>query len=225
MANVDDVVVAELPPDPQSVSDPRKRRQLEILQDLIVKNMKHSKCGPQNPNAMCMENNKCSKGYPKPFCSATSIDPRGTNPQYRRLSPAEGGRVLIDSNTGEEITNRDIVPYNPLLLLRYKCHINVEICTSERAAKYLYKYVTKGGDRAMTSTEIRQDGITLDEIKEYADLRSIGPVEAAWHLFSFPIAYHYPPVQAMRVHLEDEQSLSSRRDKFRKAWRGVARLS
>merc|ERR1712055_347308 len=35
-------------------------------------------------------------------------------------------------------------PYNPLLLLRYNCHINVEKCASILGAKYIYKYTTKG---------------------------------------------------------------------------------
>jgi len=33
--------------------------------------------------------------------------------------------------------------------MRYKCHINVEICSSIIAVKYLYKYVYKGHDRAL----------------------------------------------------------------------------
>ena len=46
-----------------------------------------------------------------------------------------------------------------------------------------------------------------DEIKEYEDLRSIGSSEATWHLMSFPIADRYPPVQALRVHLENQQQI------------------
>jgi len=31
----------------------------------------------------------------------------------------------------------------------YQCHINVEVCSSITAMKYLYKYVYKGHDRAL----------------------------------------------------------------------------
>jgi hypothetical protein len=33
--------------------------------------------------------------------------------------------------------------------MRYKCHINVEVCSSIMVVKYLYKYVYKGHDRAL----------------------------------------------------------------------------
>ena len=45
--------------------------------------------------------------------------------------------------------NRWVVPHNPKLLNKFKCHLNVEICTSIKAVKYLYKYTYKGPDRAM----------------------------------------------------------------------------
>lgn len=32
-----------------------------------------------------------------------------------------------------------VVPYNPYLLKRYNCHMNVEVCSGIRAVKYLYK--------------------------------------------------------------------------------------
>jgi len=34
-----------------------------------------------------------------------------------------------------------VVPYNPILLMRFNCHINVEICCSIESVKYLYKYI------------------------------------------------------------------------------------
>ena len=98
-----------------------------------------------------------------------------------------------------------MVPYNQLLSLRYNCHINVEKCTSAKASKYLYKYVTKGSDRAMVATV--EEGQQRDEIKQYVDLRSVGSSEATWHLVAFPIAKRYPPVQTLRVHLEDQQQV------------------
>jgi hypothetical protein len=41
-----------------------------------------------------------------------------------------------------------VVPYNPYLSLLFNCHINVEVCTSVAAVKYLYKYVYKSLDYA-----------------------------------------------------------------------------
>ena len=42
---------------------------------------------------------------------------------------------------GIKLDNRWVVPYNPYLLLKYNAHINVEICITVSAVKYLYKYV------------------------------------------------------------------------------------
>ena len=100
------------------------------------------------------------------------------------------------------------MPYNPFLTLHYNCHINVECCASPKAAKYLYKYVTKGSDRAMVATEVEGGSVQpRDEIAEYEDLRSVGSSEATWHLMAFPISRRYPPVQALRVHTEDQQQV------------------
>ena len=60
---------------------------------------------------------------------------------------------------------------------------------SPSAAKYLFKYATKGVDRAMVRTEIETDSEQVkDEIEEFVDLRSIGSSEAYWHIFNFNIA-------------------------------------
>jgi len=39
--------------------------------------------------------------------------------------------------------NRYVVPYNPRLLLEFDSHINVEMCGTVRAVKYIFKYVFK----------------------------------------------------------------------------------
>ena len=41
-----------------------------------------------------------------------------------------------------------MVPHNLYLVELLECHINVEVCTSIKAVKYLYKYSYKGPDRA-----------------------------------------------------------------------------
>ncbi|KAL6219764.1 hypothetical protein ACLB2K_007523 [Fragaria x ananassa] len=66
------------------------------------------------------------------------------------------------------VDNRWVVPYSPWLLLRYDCHINVEVCESIKSVKYLYKYVYKGPDRAAMQV---QSDLDNDEIRQFVDAR------------------------------------------------------
>ena len=61
---------------------------------------------------------------------------------------------------GKTYDNRDVIPYNPSLLLAFDCHINVEVCSTVHAVKYLYKYVYKGNDRAQVC--IIAKGVCVD---------------------------------------------------------------
>ena len=130
------------------------------------------------------------------------------HPEYQRLSPDKGGRSLVVNMKGKEfvVDNRWIVPYSPYLSLRYNCHINIELCISPTAAKYLYKYIYKGEDRAMVKTQV-ENVVVRDEIEEYEDLRSVGSSEAVWHLLNFTISKKHPAVYSLRCHLEDEQQV------------------
>jgi hypothetical protein len=49
----------------------------------------------------------------------------------------------------------------------YNCHINVEMCSSIKAVKYLYKYIYKGPDEASYSVDKSDNGdkVVIDEIK------------------------------------------------------------
>ena len=145
--HVDDVICAELPPDPEQAETEDEKVQLCRLQDIVATNMIHGPCGVANPRSPCMVDGKCSKGYPKVYRKETLIDPLSGAATYRRRAPEESGRTLIIRSSGREfkVDNRWVVPYSPLLLLRYGCHINVEKATSSGSAKYLYKYVTKVG--------------------------------------------------------------------------------
>ena len=113
---------------------------------------------------------------------------------------------MVCEKTGRVIDNRWVVPYIPFLSLRYNCHINGELCTSPKASKYLYGYITKGVDRAMVATVVEGDQ-ARDEITQYEDLRSVGSSEATWHLLAFPISKRYPPVLPLRVHTEEQQQV------------------
>lgn len=52
-----------------------------------------------------------------------------------------------------ELDNRYVVPHNLALLKKYQAHINIEWCCRTSAIKYLFKYITKGVDRALALLE------------------------------------------------------------------------
>ena len=199
----DSIICAELPPNPDDAETEAAKIQRKKLHDIVVKNMLHGPCGKDKPNAPCMENGKCSKKFPKQFLKQTVIDPAGHKVNYMRRSPLDGGRTIF--HNGRNVDNSWVVPYNPYLSLRYDCHINVEAAASPKASLYLFKYVYKGNDRACVDPQV--EGQPRDEIAEYVNMRSVSSGEAFWHLCGFPVTERYPAVQAMRVHLEDQQQV------------------
>ncbi|KAL0284782.1 UNVERIFIED_CONTAM: hypothetical protein Sangu_2809000 [Sesamum angustifolium] len=89
-------------------------------------------------------------------------------PIYRRRNDHRS--VALDNEGEVVVDNGWVVPYNPWLLLKYDCHINVEICSSIKSIKYVYKYVYKGPDCIVF--EVRP-GPVYDEISQYVDGRWI----------------------------------------------------
>lgn len=69
------------------------------------------------------------------------------------------------------LDNTWVVPYNPYLLTRYNCHLNVEICSTSKVVKYLYKYIYKGHDREAVSIEKDDDKKIINEIQDFQDAR------------------------------------------------------
>ena len=202
---VDSAIVAELPPSPEDTADPDEKQARQKLQDIVLSSMIHGPCGSLNPKSPCMENGKCTKNFPKPFLKETIVSTENSYATYRRRSPEDGGRTVRHPKSGKMIDNSWVVPYNPYLSARYEAHINVECCSSPKATKYLFKYVTKGNDRVLVITTI--DGTPINEIQDFIDMRSVGSSEAVWHLLGFPITDRYPSVLALRVHLEEGQQV------------------
>jgi PIF1-like helicase/Helitron helicase-like domain at N-terminus len=195
---IDSVIRAELP-DPQQ--DPR-------LFEIVIKTMIHGPCGAINPQSPCMENNKCTKRYPRQLLGNTETGDDGY-PLYRRRSPEDGGikakiKMRIGNSIQEiEIDNKWVVPYCPLLSRIFQAHINVEYCNSVKSIKYICKYVNKGSDQAVFGLE--RDGTAVDEIKQYQLGRYISSNEAVWRILDFPIHERYPTVVHLAVHLENGQ--------------------
>ncbi|XP_020973046.1 uncharacterized protein LOC107633545 [Arachis ipaensis] len=106
------------------------------------------------------------------------------------------------------LDNAYIVPYNPSLLLKYACHINVEHTCQTSAIKYLFKYVHKGNDRVTASffqsNDEGQLEKVIDEIRNYYDCRYISAYEAAWRIFGYEIQLKEPSVVKLPFHLPNK---------------------
>ena len=124
--------------------------------------------------------------------------PQGGQVVYRRRSPQDGGEKAKRNGKGFEFNNSWVVPYNPFLLLKYNCHINVESCNSLKAIKYLFKYLFKGSDRA----RVKFEG---DEIQYYLDCRYVGVCEAFWRLFQYEMHSSSHTIYRLQIHLPDQQ--------------------
>ncbi|XP_073049041.1 uncharacterized protein [Primulina eburnea] len=163
------------------------------LHKAVVHHMIHGPCGSMNPNCPSVVNGKCKKNFPKPFVEYTS---RG-NDSYPLYQRREGGQVSIPNNDDVFIDNGWVVPYNPWPLLKYGCHINVEVCGGIKCVKYIYKYIHKGPDRV--ALELRNEQ-NCDEIQQYVDGRWICAPEAFWRIFSFEFSRMYPSVIRLQLH-------------------------
>ncbi|XP_027166288.1 uncharacterized protein LOC113766278 [Coffea eugenioides] len=116
-------------------------------------------------------------------------------PLYRRRFDHQ--KVHVRKAT---LDNRWVVPYNPYLLTRYNCHINVEICSGIKAVKYLYKvavYIAHPDGEAM-----------VDEIQLFQDARWVSAQEAIWRIFEFNLNEMSPAVINLQVHLPGKQCVT-----------------
>ena len=196
---IDEVVCAELP-DP--AWDPTGE-----LRTIVTTQMVHGPCGEDFPASPCMGRRTetgplvCQKRFPKEFSPVTVI-PEDRYPQYRRRDNGNTFTVRRPPVTGRMFTydNRWVVPYNLYLLRKYRSHINVEVCATIYAVKYIHKYIYKGSDRITLAA-----GLADDEITRYVQGRYVGPDEGFWRLFEFPTHQEFPPIQQLTVHLLNQQ--------------------
>jgi hypothetical protein len=188
---IDSLLSAEFP---DEVEEPE-------LFELVKKFMVHTPCGAQNPNAPCMRDGKCSKGFPKPFRDETTLN----EDSYANLRRRDTGKKYQVG--GYEVDNRWVVGHPRYLLWKYRCHINMESIFSVKAVKYIYKYVYKGHDR--TTMEF---GRCLDEIKLYLDSRYVSACEAIWRLLCFSMHEESPNIVRLQVHLPNQQLVTWNQD-------------
>ncbi|XP_042968932.1 uncharacterized protein LOC122301587 [Carya illinoinensis] len=191
----DEIVSAEIPD---------KNTNLH-LHNAVIKHMMHGPCGVLNPTNVCMKKNGCCKSqYPKSYASSTTVG-NDCFPIYKRSD--NGITVKL---RGHNLDNRWVVPYNPYLLAIFDCHINVEICSTIKVVKYLYKYIYKGHDRVAFNLVSKQTNQQIDEIQQFQSARWIAPPEATWRIYGFIVNEMYPSVYSLHLHLEDKHQVTFR---------------
>ena len=97
------------------------------------------------------------------------------------------------------------MPYNPFLSKKYNAHINVEVCSSISAVKYLYSYVYKGHDKALAELVAKKPD---DEIKQFLDSRYVSTSEAFWRIFGFKMHDENPKVCKLKLHLPGAEQMT-----------------
>ena len=119
------------------------------LRELALKHMLHGPCGTQHnrTNLPCWDEKKlkCNKFFPKPHCETTHVDERGFV-NYKR--DHNNKATTMYRNRRVEVHDGWIVPYNPFLLLKYDAHINLEIASTRKVIKYLFKYLHKSASQS-----------------------------------------------------------------------------
>ncbi|GJY86884.1 DNA helicase [Tanacetum coccineum] len=131
--DIDRYISAELP---NPIEDPERYR---IISEMMI----YGPCGPPEPTAPCMKENKCSKKFPKRYNDTTYFDKDGYAHYHRRQTN------VYTTRHGVDLDNCYIVPYNRELCLTFHAHINVEYCGWAMLIKYLFKYISKGTDKIL----------------------------------------------------------------------------
>ena len=153
------------------------------LREKVLQHMVHKKDGTFNPAAPCMKTDPktkrkyCKKHHPQPFRSSLAIHEKSERAEYRRLDNNDSATIKCKNGQNKTveatIDNRDIVPYNPYLIMKYDCHIFVDMVTGKAVIAYLYKYAHKPADS--TRAKITYNG---NEIEAFRSVRYISSSEA-----------------------------------------------
>ena len=186
--DVDHLVSAEIP-------HPHLHPQFH---ETVKRHMIHGPCGELNLQCVCMQNGECKKKFPKPLQQQTDFSVNGY-PLYRRRGQH---RAELRCHT---VNDSWVVPYNPHLLMKFNCHMNVEVCTTVKSVKYIFKYIHKGNDAA--HIEIRQNYLNHDEILQHLNARYVGPHQAVFRIMQYKMREKSHTIIRLAVHLPLQQNV------------------
>lgn len=104
-----------------------------MLYEVILKHNIHGLCGQKNPTSVCMSEGSCTKQFPKRVSIEAGVTSDGY-PKYKRRNNSDEKHFARN----EKIHNGFVVPYNPYLSGKFNAHINMELCSSVKAIKYIH---------------------------------------------------------------------------------------
>ena len=196
------------------------------LHQKVMQHMIHKPCLGSNFQCITSEGT-CKKKFPKKFINETHFG-KDSFAQYRRVDNRdENIGVEGVSSTKVPIDNSWVVPYSPFLMSVFDCHLNVEVCSSISAVKYIYKYCYKGFDSVSLKVSERPLGgaggpesarvVDYDEIQSYVDGRYLSSIEAAWRLMGFPMQARSHAVERLPLHLPNMQNVVFNNEEEKKA--------
>ena len=115
--------------------------------------------------------------------------------------------LYVEKN-GIKLNNQWVVPHNLYLCVAYNAHINIEVCNTIGAVKYLFKFVYKGSDKITFSFNLPENTSNInsnDEINKFIDARYISASESIWRIFQYDLNSQNPNTVRLPVHLENQQ--------------------
>ncbi|XP_074360116.1 uncharacterized protein LOC141700196 [Apium graveolens] len=152
-----------------------------------------------------------SAEIPDPYCARSTFDDGGFPIYMRRRT-----NITVEIRK-TEMENQWVVPYNQDLLVKYQCHMNVEIYCHARSLKYLFKYYLKGHNRATVQVQRKRkrqlndnDEGGIDEINAYFDGKYLCGAESAYRIFGFPIHHRIISVERLPFHLPGDKNCTFR---------------
>nr|CAD2196515.1 unnamed protein product [Meloidogyne enterolobii] len=199
--NIENLIWAHIPEEPPTADKSAWANFIRKVRELIEHHQLHD-CGDHCKKA----NGKCKKGFPKPFSNITVLH-ENKPAEYKRPSPENGGEVLKIKRGKHTIIydNSRVVPYNPLILVMFECHHNLEFAYGQTDnLKYALKYPFKGSSFSYVRSETT-GLIHVDEPLQYARMIYRSPTEAYSRILSYKYAFLSHIVLALTIHLPENQ--------------------
>ena len=139
--------------------------------------MMHSKCSEQTN---CLDSKgRCKSGFPKPVAEETHF--------------MGNGNVIHKRKSGSD---QYVVGYNPYCIKKFRCHINLVLCSGIHHIKYIYAYMAKGQDHITAGLKN-----THNQMANKLNYTFKAATQAMWEILSYKMHFESHCVFNLKIHL------------------------